>query len=121
MGLSFTPVIPRDGPEAARLWFDELLALSVLLGAIFAFLTLDELGVSSDWVALGGATVGALALAYGVRWGKRSVLLAGCLAIVVSVWVFAITQGGSLVAVGALALTAALLFWVSARLGRIRS
>ncbi len=100
-----------------RDWYTDVLAACVLLATVFAFLTLDELGVPSDLLSVGGSAVGALGLYYGVRRGARSVLLTGSLAIVVSVWIFGIEQGGSLGAVAALAFTAALLFWVSSRIG----
>ncbi len=100
-----------------RDWYADVLAACVVLATVFAFLTLDELGVPSDLLGVGGAAVGALALFYGVRQDARSVLLTGSLAIVVSVWIFGLEQGGSLGAVAALVFTAGLLFWVSTRLG----
>ena len=93
-------------------------AVTLLIGAVFAFITLHEVGMADDWLATGGAAVGAVGLFYGVQYGSRSVLIAGCGAIVVSVWIFGIQHGRSLGAVGALAFTAALLFWASSRLGR---
>ena len=110
--------IHRAPPWLAREWYIDVLAACTLIGALFAHLTLDQMGVDNDLHALGGGIVGALGLGYGVRRGARPMLLASCLAIVISVWIFGIQQGGSIGAVIALAFTAALLFWVSTRLGR---
>ncbi len=101
-----------------RPWYDEILAACVLLAAVFAFLTLDELGVDNDWLGFGSAFIGGVALLYGVRTGAPPVLLAGSCAVVISVWHFGISQAGSLGAVGALVVTAALLFWVASQLGK---
>jgi hypothetical protein len=100
-----------------RSWYDDILGACVLFATVLAFFTLDELGVSNDWLGLGGAAVGSAALYYGVRTGTRTTTLTGCLAIVVSVWHFGLVQGRSIGAVAALAFTAGLLFWVSSRLG----
>ena len=101
-----------------RAWYDDLMAATLLLAAVFASITLDQLGVDSDWVGLGGVAVGAIGIAYGLRLPSRSVLMAGCLAVVIGVWHFGISFGETLGAIGALAVTGALLFWVSAQLGR---
>ncbi len=101
-----------------RPWYDDILAVCVVLAAVFAFLTLDELGVDSDWLGFGSALIGSVALLYGVRTGGQPVLLAGACAVVISVWHFGISQAGSLGAVGALVVTAALLFWVASQLGK---
>ena len=45
-------------------------------------------------------------------------MVAGCLALLAVVWYYGIERGGALGVVAALAATAALLFWLSARLGR---
>jgi hypothetical protein len=103
-----------------RDWYDDLLSLCILGAAILAFSTLDQIGFDRDWNGVGSAVVGAVSLIYGVRFGMGSVIVAGCIAIVISVWHFALNQAGSLGAVAALSITAALLFWVSSRLGRNR-
>ena len=43
----------------------------------------------------------------------------GCLALLSAAWYYGVDRGGVLGAVAALAATAALLFWLSARLGQL--
>ncbi|MSR37001.1 MAG: hypothetical protein EXR95_10250 [Gemmatimonadetes bacterium] len=57
-------------------------------------------------------------MTYGLRLEDRAVLISGCLALLSAAWYYGIERGGALGAVAALAATAALLFWLSARLGR---
>jgi hypothetical protein len=57
-------------------------------------------------------------MAHGLRHEDRLVLVAGRLVLLAAAWYYGIERDGALGAVAALAATAALLFWLSARLGR---
>jgi len=110
--------VHRAPPWLRRGWYDNLLASLVLVSAVFASITLHELDVDSDLVGLGAVAVGGIAIAYALKSGTRPVLLSACTAVVVGVWMFGISMGETVGALGSLAVTAALLFWVSARVGR---
>jgi hypothetical protein len=111
-------------PALQRSWFGEQLALCVGFAIPLAFysvleaLDLEATGVEPEAAALAVGAVGGLAVAHGLRHEQRSVLAAGCIALVAAAWYYGIDRGGVLGAVLALAATAALLFWLSARLGR---
>ena len=62
--------------------------------------------------------IGGAAMAHGLYREERAVLVAGCFALLVAAWYYGVDRGGVLGAIAALAATAALLFWLSARLGR---
>jgi hypothetical protein len=114
----------RAPPALQRGWFGEQLALCVLFAIPFAFYTvlealdLDGTGLGTEVAALVVGGIGGLAMTYGLAQEERSVLIAGCIALLSAAWYYGIDRGGALGAVAALAATAALLFWLSARLGR---
>jgi hypothetical protein len=111
--------IHRAPPALQREWFGLQLALLVVLAVPLCFYTtLEALDAPPEAAALACAALGGLAMAYGLRREARSVLVAGCLALLVAAWYYGVERGGVLGAVAALAATAALLFWLSARLGR---
>lgn len=111
--------IHRAPPALQRGWFAEQLALSVVFAIPLAFYTvLEALDFEAEAAALAVGAIGGVAMAYGLRREERSVLIAGCLAVLSAAWYYGIDRGGALGAVAALAATAALLFWLSARLGR---
>jgi hypothetical protein len=116
--------IHRAPPALQRGWFGGQLALSVLFAIPLAFfsvlegLELESTGLETEAAALVVGAVGALAMTYGLAREERSVLIAGCAALLAGAWYYGIDRGGALGAVAALAATAALLFWLSARLGR---
>ena len=106
-------------PAVRRGWFPEQLALCVVFAIPLAFYTtLETLELPAEAAALAVGALGALAMTYGLRREERSVLVAGCLAVLAAAWYYGIDRGGALGAVAALAATAAMLFWLSARLGR---
>jgi hypothetical protein len=116
--------IHRAPPALQRGWFGEQLALSVLIAIPLTFYTvlealaLESTGLETEAAALAVGAIGGLAMAYALAQEHRSVLVAGCLALLSAAWYYGIDRGGALGAVAALAATAALLFWLSARLGR---
>ena len=106
-------------PALQREWFSQQLALCVAFAIPLAFYTtLEALDASSEVAALTVGAGGGLAMTYGLRLEERGVLVAGCLALLSAAWYYGVDRGGALGAVAALAATAALLFWLSARLGR---
>jgi hypothetical protein len=111
--------IHRAPPGLYRWWYEWQLAICMGLAGCLAFLTtLAALDTSELTAALTVAAVGAGGLAYSLDRAARPVVVASCLVVLAAAWYFGATQGGALGAVFALAFSAALLFWVSARLGR---
>lgn len=110
--------IESDGFGDRRAWLSRLLSWQLALWVPFGFFTaleaLDgppELAV----VLVGGG--GVLGFLYANRRGLRPVMGAAAFAFVAAAWYWGVERGGALGAVFALALTAALLFWVSGRTG----
>lgn len=101
-----------------RSWYGQILAWLVLLwipigyATTMAFLDLGDAAAALIQGAVGGA-----AIAYGMRYGPRSVMYAGCFLVVIAAWVFGIQASGAIGAVVALGFTAALLFWIAGRAG----
>ncbi len=111
--------IHQPDPGLSRPWYGTVLAWLVLLWVPIGYATtLELLDLGDVASALAQAVVGALAIAYGMGRGHRSVMYAGCFLVVVAAWVFGIQASGALGAVLALAFTAGLLFWVAGRTGR---
>lgn len=106
-------------PEGLRReWFGTQLALALLLWIPLGFWTALEALEGPPELAL--ALVGSAGVAgfvYADRVRIRSVMTTGALAFVAATWQWAGERAGALGAVGALALTAALLFWLSGRWG----
>jgi hypothetical protein len=111
--------IHRAPPSLQREWFGLQLSWCVLMAIPLSFYTtLESLDAPSEVAALVTAAIGGAAMAYGLQRTERSVLVAGCFALLSAAWYYGVDRGGVLGAVAALAATAALLFWLSARLGR---
>lgn len=107
-------VVPRE-------WVGALLALWVLVAVGLLFWTFDgALDAPYPLTALvvGGLGGGAIALA--LREAVAELMATGALAVVLAAWFFGVEAGGALAAALALAVTAGVLFWTSARLGRMR-
>jgi hypothetical protein len=100
-----------------RDWFERHLATCVLMGIILGFATGGTLDAPPEVTALLVGGVGGLGMAYGVRRNAGSMIWASVLAVVVASWYYGMERAGALGAVPALALTAALLFWLSRRVG----
>lgn len=110
--------IGSDDYGDRRAWLAKLLSYQVLIWIPFGFYTALELLDGSPELALllvGGG--GVAAFAYGNTRGLRPVIGAAAVAFVAAVWYWGVERGGALGAVFALALTAALLFWISGRSG----
>ena len=111
--------IHRAPPALQRDWFGLQLAWCVIMALPLCFLTtLEAIDASAEVAALAAAALGGAAMAYGLRREERAVLVAGCFALVIAGWYYGVDRGGVLGAIAAFAATAALLFWLSARLGR---
>ncbi|MCJ7630281.1 MAG: hypothetical protein MUO50_18050 [Longimicrobiales bacterium] len=102
-----------------RDWYEHQLALCILLGIVFGFsTTLETLGTGPTPAAFTVATVGALGLWYSLPRGAKSVLVASCLALLISAWYWGAEMSGALGAVLALVVVSAVLFWGATRMGR---
>lgn len=101
-----------------REWYAGQLAFSVLLAIPLVFWTC--LG-ALDWNALPTALVlggvGAAAIGHGMWHQQDGVLRSGAIAVVAAAWYFGVESAGALGAVLALLFTAAVLFWISVRVG----
>jgi Predicted membrane protein (DUF2157) len=102
-----------------RDWFERHLATCVLMGIILGFATGGTLDAPPEVTAFLVGGVGGLGLAYGVRRNAGSMIWASVLAVIVASWYYGMERAGALGAVPALALTAALLFWLSRRVGDV--
>ena len=110
--------VRRGPPGLSREWLGRLLAWLLCVWIGFGFHTaLEALDGPSELPLLlvGGAGVAAFVYASGK--GFRSLMGAAALAFIVPLWYWAVERGGALGAVAALAATAALLFWLSGRIG----
>jgi uncharacterized membrane protein len=109
----------RAPPGLRRDWFEDELALAMLAWIPLSFFTALEAMQSGPEVPL--ALIGGMAVAgfiYADRVRIRGLLAASALSFVVAVWYWGVERAGALGAVIALAVTAALLFWLSGRIGR---
>jgi hypothetical protein len=108
----------ESGTAAQRDLLGRLLAVLIVVWIPMGFYTaLGALDGSSELPLLvvgGGAVVGFV---YANRASLRDLMIAAALAFLVPVWYWAVDRGGALGGVAALALTAALLFLMSGRMG----
>ena len=102
-------------PMLQRTWYEKQLALAVLISIPLVFGTLED--ASTEVRALAIAGIGALALRYALNNDARSTLFAACFAIIVAAWYLGVDRGGAIGVVLSLAASAALLFWISTRVG----
>ncbi len=105
-------------PQAFRReWYHAQLALCVILAIpMLAFTTMESLDLPAEVTGLAQAGLGAWAVRYGLRTDARGVLLAGAGALATGAWIYGVQRAAGFGAVGALVVTAALLFWVSTRI-----
>lgn len=105
--------VGREATTGAR-----VLAYAILLAVVFAFWTMaGALDAGSLVTATAVAGVGALGLLYALPRGLRAPILSSCVALLAAAWYYAAAESGALGVVGALVFSAAVLFWVSVRLG----
>lgn len=110
--------IHRSPLGLRRTWFEIQLAWCMLLWIPFGGVTaLEAMDGPPELVFLlvGGAA--ALGFTYALRFRTRAMLFASAVAFVAGAWIWAADRGGALGVVGGLALAAAVLFWVSGRVG----
>jgi hypothetical protein len=111
------------GPDAMpRKQLGQLLALLLLAWIVLGFVTaLDALDGPPELPLLlvGGAGMAAFAYAHRSSGtdGLRSLMGASALAFIAPIWYWGVERGGALGAVAALVATAAILFWMSGRMG----
>lgn len=107
--------IHRAPPRLRRAWYPRNLAGTVVLAIPLCFWTFEG---ASPWAA-GGALggVGVVGLAYGLRTEAGHVTLASSLVLVVAAWFLGAEAGQATGLAVGLAFAAALLFWVSSRVG----
>ncbi len=110
--------IHQAPPWLRRTWFPRILAGCALLGIPLVYWLYSESGLGSGLAPLAPGLLGGAALAYAIRFDAPDTLVAACVAIVIAAWHFGIDQGRAFGAVVALAFTAAVLFWLAARLGQ---
>jgi hypothetical protein len=105
-------------PALQRAWYERQLGL-VMLAAIplFMYTSQEVWNAPAEVTALIVGALGALGLFYAIRTGARSTLLASCIAVLAAAWQYGLDRGGALGVVLALTASAALLFWVSTRVG----
>jgi hypothetical protein len=111
------------GPEAVpRGQLGQLLAYLLLAWIVLGFVTaLEALDGPPELPLLlvGGAGVAAFAYAHGRSRDAslRALMGASALAFIAPIWYWGVERGGALGAVAALVATAAVLFWMSGRIG----
>ncbi len=118
-GLAFWGLQDGAPPHLRRDWFEKVLALCVLAGIPFGFITtLEALDTPPEPAALTVGGVGGVGLWYGLARGSRPVLVAACVALLIAAWYYGAEKAGALGSVLALGVMAALLFWGATRVGR---
>ena len=119
VGMTLWGLQEKTPKHLRRDWYEHQLALCILVAIPFAFITtLEALNDAPTPAALTVAVVGGLGLWYSVPRGARSVLVASCMALLISAWYWGAEMNGALGAVVALVVASALLFWGASRLGR---
>ena len=106
------------GVPAGVAWFPRQMTLLVLAWIPLGFLTAFEVVDGPPEVALVlVAGAGVLAFLHGDRFRLRGEMTAAALAFISGAWYWGAERAGALGAVGALVVTAGLLFWLSGRWG----
>lgn len=119
VGLSCWGLQESTPQHLRRDWYEHLLALSVLLGIAFGFVTtLEALETGPTVAALSVGSVGGLGLWFSLPRGAKSVLSASCLALLIAAWYWGAEMSGALGAVLALVVVSAGLFWGASIIGR---
>lgn len=106
-------------PVLRRPWIPRQLGWAVVLGVVLASWTvMGPLGGSARAAGAAVAALGALALWHALSAGIRETVAPACLALVAAALYVGAESGGAPGAALALGASAALLYWVSGRLGR---
>ncbi|HUH11460.1 MAG TPA: DUF2157 domain-containing protein [Longimicrobiales bacterium] len=117
--LAVLAALRAEAAPVPRAWLERLLFWCLVLAIPMAFWTLDgALRAHYAVTALGVAAVGGFGMLLALRGGLQSALPAGALALVVAAWYLGMKAGGALPVAAALAFTAGVFFWTSARMGR---
>jgi len=119
-GLCLWGMQETTPPHLRRDWYEYLLALCILLGIGFAFVTtLETLETGPTAAALTVAVLGLLSLWYSLPRGIKSVAASACAALLISAWYWGAEMSGALGAVLALVVVSVILFWGATRIGRV--
>jgi hypothetical protein len=109
----------QSGPPARRDLLGRLLAVLIVAWIPMGFFTaLETLDGPPELPVLMVGGVAVASFVYANRAGLRDLMVAAALAFLVPLWYWAVDRGGALGGVAALAVTAALLFWMSGRVDR---
>jgi hypothetical protein len=118
-GIAFWGLQESTPAHLQREWYEPLLALCVLVGIPFAFIsTLEALDTGPTPAALSVAAVGGLGLWFALPRGSKTVLLASCIALLIAAWYWGVEMSGALGAVGALVVVSTIFFWGSSQMGK---
>jgi hypothetical protein len=110
--------IERGSDRVPKQWLGSLLAYLLLAWIGLGFFTaLEALDGPAELPLLLVGGVGVAAFVYANGRGLRSLMGVAALAFIAPLWYWGVERGGALGAVAALAATAAILFWVSGRIG----
>jgi len=110
--------IHRSPRGLRRGWFEDHLAYCVLLWIPLGFLTtLEALDWHMIWAMVFVSGMGVVGFAYALRYRLARMVITCAITFVVGVWAWAADRGGALGGVAGLALAAALLFWLSGKVG----
>lgn len=110
--------IHRSPLGLRRDWFESQLAYCMLLWIPFGgFTALEALDGPPETVLAFVTPVAVAGFGYALRFRTRGLLFTSAIAFVAAAWIWAADRGGALGVVAGLALAAAVLFWVSGRVG----
>jgi hypothetical protein len=110
--------IHRSPAGLRREWFDYQLAVCILLWVPLGFGTaMEALKGPAELALIFVGSVAVAGFAYALRYRARRVLTASAVAFVLAVWFWAQNRAGALAAVVGLAVAAAVMFWLSGKVG----
>jgi hypothetical protein len=119
-GLCLWGMRETSPPHLRRDWYELLLALCVLIGIGFAFITmLEAIDIGPTAAALVVAVIGLVGLWYSFPRGMKAVAGSSCVALLIAAWYWGEEMSGALGAVFALVVVSVALFWVATRIGRV--
>jgi hypothetical protein len=110
--------IHRSPPGLRRGWFEDQLAYCLLIWIPLGFFTAMEAmdrDVIVGMVFVSG--MGVVGFAYALRYRLGRMVTTSALAFIVGIWAWAVDTGGALGGVVGLGIAAALLFWLSGKVG----
>jgi hypothetical protein len=101
-----------------RHWYEMQMAVALLFAIPLLFtMTIEVWDATEEVTAALVGGMGILGLRYAILFGARATLAASCLALLSAAWFYGTSKGGALGVVLSLVASAALLLWVSTRVG----